>query len=58
MSLIVASGIYTIHREHVRRREAAARGEDPDAVAPRRRPDPDGDRVVVTFDGKFLPYRW
>lgn len=23
-----------------------------------RRPDPDGDRVVVTFDGKFLPYRW
>lgn len=24
----------------------------------RRRPDPDGDRVVVTFDGKFLDYRW
>lgn len=23
-----------------------------------RHPDPDGDRVVVTFDGKFLPYRW
>jgi cyanate lyase len=23
-----------------------------------RRPDPDGDRVVVTFDGKFLDYRW
>ncbi len=23
-----------------------------------RRPDPDGDRVVVTFDGKFLPYHW
>lgn len=23
-----------------------------------RRPDPDGDRVVVTFDGKFLPYQW
>lgn len=23
----------------------------------RRRPDPDGDRVVVTFDGKFLDYR-
>ncbi|MDT0345193.1 cyanase [Streptomyces litchfieldiae] len=22
-----------------------------------RRPDPDGDRVVVTFDGKFLDYR-
>ena len=22
-----------------------------------RRPDPKGDRVVVTFDGKFLPYR-
>ncbi|WP_078290488.1 cyanase [Mycobacterium sp. D16R24] len=23
-----------------------------------RRPDPDGDRVVLTFDGKFLDYRW
>jgi len=23
-----------------------------------RRPHPDGDRVVVTFDGKFLDYRW
>ena len=23
-----------------------------------RRPAPDGDRVVVTFDGKFLPYQW
>jgi cyanate lyase len=23
-----------------------------------RRHDPDGDRVVVTFDGKFLDYRW
>ncbi|HSA53591.1 MAG TPA: cyanase [Yinghuangia sp.] len=23
-----------------------------------RRPDPDGDRVVVTFDGKFLDYKW
>jgi cyanate lyase len=23
-----------------------------------RRADPDGDRVVVTFDGKFLDYRW
>ncbi|MFO7690089.1 MAG: cyanase [Cryobacterium sp.] len=23
-----------------------------------RRSDPDGDRVVVTFDGKFLNYRW
>jgi cyanate lyase len=23
-----------------------------------RKPDPDGDRVVVTFDGKFLDYRW
>jgi cyanate lyase len=22
-----------------------------------RRPDPAGDRVVVTYDGKFLPYR-
>ncbi|HEX3196047.1 MAG TPA: hypothetical protein VHR39_00685 [Propionibacteriaceae bacterium] len=23
-----------------------------------RRADPDGDRVVVTLDGKFLDYRW
>jgi cyanate lyase len=23
-----------------------------------RREDPGGDRVVVTFDGKFLPYQW
>jgi cyanate lyase len=23
-----------------------------------RRPDPNGDRVVVTFDGKFLDYAW
>ncbi|MGO2660393.1 cyanase [Mycetocola reblochoni] len=23
-----------------------------------RRPHPDGDRVVVTIDGKFLPYQW
>lgn len=23
-----------------------------------RRPDPEGDRVIVTFDGKFLDYRW
>lgn len=23
-----------------------------------RKPHPDGDRVVVTFDGKFLPYAW
>lgn len=23
-----------------------------------RRPDPGGDRVVVTFDGKFLDYKW
>ncbi len=23
-----------------------------------RRPDPTGDRVVVTFDGKFLDYQW
>ncbi|WP_123028415.1 cyanase [Mycolicibacterium stellerae] len=23
-----------------------------------RRLDPDGDRVVVTIDGKFLPYHW
>jgi len=24
----------------------------------RRAPDPAGDRVVVTLDGKFLPYQW
>jgi cyanate lyase len=24
----------------------------------RRDPDPAGDRVVVTLDGKFLPYEW
>lgn len=24
----------------------------------RRRPDPDGDRVVITLDGKFLDYKW
>lgn len=24
----------------------------------KRRPHPDGDRVVVTLDGKFLDYRW
>lgn len=23
-----------------------------------RRSDPEGDRVVITFDGKFLDYRW
>lgn len=23
-----------------------------------RREDPDGDRVVITLDGKFLPYQW
>ncbi|TDC66443.1 cyanase [Actinomadura sp. GC306] len=23
-----------------------------------RRPAPEGDRVVITFDGKFLDYRW
>jgi cyanate lyase len=23
-----------------------------------RRPDPDGDRVIITLDGKFLDYRW
>jgi cyanate lyase len=23
-----------------------------------RRPDPNGDRVIVTFDGKFLDYAW
>ncbi len=23
-----------------------------------RREDPDGDRVVITLDGKFLPYKW
>jgi cyanate lyase len=24
----------------------------------RRAPDPAGDRVIVTLDGKFLPYQW
>ena len=24
----------------------------------RRVPDPDGDRVEVVFEGKFLDYRW
>lgn len=24
----------------------------------RRRPDPEGDRVVITLDGKFLDYKW
>jgi cyanate lyase len=28
------------------------------AVSFERRADPGGDRVVVTFDGKFLPYQW
>ncbi|GAA0624070.1 hypothetical protein GCM10010174_48990 [Kutzneria viridogrisea] len=23
-----------------------------------RQPDPDGDRVVITLNGKFLPYQW
>jgi len=23
-----------------------------------KKPHPSGDRVVVTFDGKFLPYQW
>jgi cyanate lyase len=27
-------------------------------VSVERRPDPGGDRVVVTFDGKFLDYAW
>ena len=27
-------------------------------VSVERRPDPAGDRVVVTFDGKFLDYHW
>ncbi|WP_328437380.1 cyanase [Streptomyces sp. NBC_00444] len=27
-------------------------------VSLERRADPDGDRVVVTIDGKFLPYQW
>ncbi len=27
-------------------------------VSVQRRPDPQGDRVVVTFDGKFLDYAW
>ena len=24
----------------------------------RREPDPGGDRVIVTLNGKFLPYQW
>jgi Cyanate lyase C-terminal domain len=24
----------------------------------RRKPDPGGDRVIVTLGGKFLPYQW
>lgn len=28
------------------------------SVDVQRKPHPDGDRVVVTFDGKFLPYAW
>jgi cyanate lyase len=24
----------------------------------KRVPDPDGDRVVITLDGKYLPYQW
>ena len=27
-------------------------------MAVERRPDPKGDRVIVTFDGKFLDYTW
>lgn len=27
-------------------------------ISVERRPDPQGDRVVVTFDGKFLDYAW
>lgn len=27
-------------------------------VSFQRRSDPDGDRVVLTIDGKFLPYHW
>ncbi len=27
-------------------------------LAVERREDPDGDRVVITLDGKFLDYRW
>jgi len=30
----------------------------PVAWTVRREPDPSGDRVVVTLDGKFLPYQW
>jgi cyanate lyase len=28
------------------------------SVAIQKKPHPSGDRVVVTFDGKFLPYEW
>lgn len=28
------------------------------SVDVQRKPHPDGDRVVVTLDGKFLPYAW
>ena len=28
------------------------------SVALQKKPHPSGDRVVVTFDGKFLPYEW
>ena len=28
------------------------------SVDVRKKPHPSGDRVVVTFDGKFLPYDW
>lgn len=28
------------------------------SVDVKRKPHPDGERVVVTFDGKFLPYAW
>lgn len=28
------------------------------SVDVQKKPHPSGDRVVVTFDGKFLPYQW
>ena len=28
------------------------------SVDVQKKPHPSGDRVVVTFDGKFLPYEW
>ena len=28
------------------------------SVDVQKKPHPSGDRVVVTFDGKFLPYDW